>query len=608
MPGGGGNLGTVHRNHKLVGKYRPTKWYRRFTAEQIIRNREFIEIPLDHTPAGSLIVAVDVAGRAVKTWETPEKTLSLKVEVSLFEKGVYTFIRPVRAEKGYELKEFYFYKRENPLALSNFKVVPLRGRFTIKLTPERLLPERVFEKDEFNSSSIFSESISKDENAALCLITSLMAFFARRARTAVAFIAILFAFFIVAPVTLADEKGGDTNKGGVTGYGERGSPEKGYSITVKRGSFSKLTGGRAPPRQRPFETASAESDTFECSLTGIVQIYCEDPYTLPYDTTYYDDIPFAYQDSSGNLIDQYAFEDTTGPSGYPAFFVEEIRPPNPTGIPNMYEVLFRYRNKTLTEIGEEMDSLNTYHGTGVTMEITINDSTSNEWLRATVVKWDEYWEDPPYPRCIGPPSYYWVDITPENPSRTFDDDFLFFSIWFSSDNPLDSGSHFFVNLNYIRELVNPDTSFTIDTNEVCFLDLDRGDISVSADTQKIKVTNDGDIDIDLGLSVDSVQYFTLLDSFYDPEADTAHAYCYGCYSLMAIFADSIFSPSPDSFGTSDFVTYDTTFADSLIFGPGGYGLPPDSSVYLWFRFNAPEYYPLDSLALPVHLHIRQAEE
>ena len=202
------------------------------------------------------------------------------------------------------------------------------------------------------------------------------------------------------------------------------------------------------PRERP-EMTTAEADTYECSLTGVRMLYWEDPYTLPPDTTYYDDIPFAYQDSSGTLIDQYAFEDTTGPSHYPAFFVEEIIPPNPDGVPDRYEVLFRYIHKTLTEIGEEMDSITAYEGVPVTMEIIINDSTSMEWLRATIVEWEDM-----FPRCRGPPDYYWVDITPENPSRTFDDDFLFLSVFFSSDNPLDSGFDYFVNLNYIRDLVS----------------------------------------------------------------------------------------------------------------------------------------------------------
>ena len=77
---------------------------------------------------------------------------------------------------------------------------------------------------------------------------------------------------------------------------------------------------------------------------------------------------------------------------------------------------------------------------------------------------------------------------------------------------------------------------------------------------------------------------------------------------MAIFADSLFSPTADSFDTSDYIAHDTTFADSAIFGPRGYDLAPDSSVYLWFRFDAPEYYPLDSLALPIKLHIRGVGE
>ena len=141
-----------------------------------------------------------------------------------------------------------------------------------------------------------------------------------------------------------------------------------------------------------------------------------------------------------------------------------------------------------------------------------------------------------------------------------------------------------------------------------FLELTRSEVAISADTQTIKITNTSAFAIDLGLSCDSVEYFALIDSLYDPSLDTLHAYCYGCYSVMAIFADSLFSPTADSFDAGDFVGYDTTFADSLIFGPGGYDLPPDSSVFLWFRFDAPEVYPLDFLAVPVKLHIREVGE
>ncbi|MCC7552720.1 T9SS type A sorting domain-containing protein [Candidatus Micrarchaeota archaeon] len=208
-------------------------------------------------------------------------------------------------------------------------------------------------------------------------------------------------------------------------------------------------------RERPFETATAEADTYECSLTNVKLIY----YSMeePPETTYYEDIPFAYQDSSGTLIDQYAFEDTTG--SYPSFFADTIASVNPVGTPGFYEILFRYRHKNLSEIETEMDSINTSHGGGVTMEITINDSTSIEWLRVTNVKWDD--QDTItgelfFPRCRGPPEYYWVDITPENPSRTFDDDFLILDVPFAwgGVNPTGSRFRFYVNLNYTRDLVS----------------------------------------------------------------------------------------------------------------------------------------------------------
>ncbi len=199
-------------------------------------------------------------------------------------------------------------------------------------------------------------------------------------------------------------------------------------------------------RQRP-ETVSSATDTFECYLTGVVLVYWENPGVVSPDTTYYGDIPFALQDSSGNVLDYETYEDTTG--SYPAFFIENVYPPNPDGVPDRYEVLFKYRNKTLTEIEAEMDSINTYHD-GANMDTTINDPTSTEWLRATMVKW----QDDIYPRCRGPPYYWWVDITPNTPSRTFDDDFLLMDIYFSLDNPEYSGFQYLVNLNYIRELVS----------------------------------------------------------------------------------------------------------------------------------------------------------
>ena len=185
---------------------------------------------------------------------------------------------------------------------------------------------------------------------------------------------------------------------------------------------------------------SSATDTFECSSTGVMLRYWNDEFS--YTDTTYGDIPFALQDSSGNFIDQEYFEDTTG--SYSAFFVEEIRPPNPEGLPNMYEMLFRYRNKTLTEIVTEKDSILAFHGAPMCLEISINDSSSQEWLRVTMVKWDEI-----FPRCRGAPEYFWVDITPNNPSRTFEDEFILMEIGFSSDNPEYSGFQFLVNLNYI---------------------------------------------------------------------------------------------------------------------------------------------------------------
>lgn len=68
------------------------------------------------------------------------------------------------------------------------------------------------------------------------------------------------------------------------------------------------------PRERPT-TTTTDVDTFECSLTDVMMRYWHDEFS--YTDTVYSDIPFAYQDSSGNLIDQYAFEDTTW--SYPAF-------------------------------------------------------------------------------------------------------------------------------------------------------------------------------------------------------------------------------------------------------------------------------------------------
>lgn len=190
-------------------------------ADQKIKNPEYINIPLHKTPAGSLIAALDVAGRLVKAWRVPEEHRSIRINVSTFEKGAYRFVRPVRTDNGYKLEEFIFVKLHNPIAVIGARVNPIRGKKAVYLTPEILLPERLFKKSNSTSNILLQEIAPPQDELTPPLIIAISSFFTRNARAAVACIAMLFAMFIVAPVTLADGKGGDNREGGVAGLGRQ---------------------------------------------------------------------------------------------------------------------------------------------------------------------------------------------------------------------------------------------------------------------------------------------------------------------------------------------------------------------------------------------------
>jgi len=504
-----------------------------------------VEISLHGTPTGSRIIAVDENGYFVREWKVPAQTRSLRLNISLFAKGFYRFVRPVRDGKTYRTEEFFYLKRENPRYRMNSRASILRGRFIKYFDALDLLPERRTRRNEPLPKLLPTEPIS-----APGLIAPLGTHIVRSARKSIAMAALaLFGFITYSPVAYASPKGGETIE----------------------------------ERQRPTAPADSTEDSYEyrwlITTIDTSGVLMENEFNR-----------WAYK-KNGLPITNSAGEDTTYTLTYGGedYLCGVYADTASCDGGDTWLVYYRYIE------GADIDSLES-KWEGVTplngdIDFHCWDSTATTWVEIERIR-----GPPPMERRVGycevtDDSVYSnaaSNVMPRPPPDSYEkSDYVDHTPYFLT-----------ISSNYVN----------MDTNEVFFLDLGRGEVAATNDSSRIRITNISEDTLDLGLSVDSVQYFTLLDSFYDPEADTAHAYCYGCYSLMAIFADSLYSPSPDSFDTGDFVTNDTTFADSSIFGPGGYALPPDSSVYLWFRFDAPEYYPLDSLALPVHLHIRQAEE
>jgi len=517
-----------------------------------------VEIPLHGTPAGSRIIALDDRSKFVKEWKAPVGVTSIRMNISSFAKGMFCFARPVRDGGTYRIEEFFYQKRENPRYRMDMRASALRGRYYIDINSYDLLPERRQKRPNLTGLLLpIKESIVSPCSETPRLLTPLNRLFNPGARAALTWLAVaLFGFMTYSPVALASQEGRETTE-------ER---------------------QRTAPNHRPMAPMAItedEEDDYEwrwlAAITeesGMPAIY--DNYKWTYKKN---DLPIT--NSSGG---DTTYTITYGGDDYLCGVYADTAVVLYSS--NVYVTSYRYVN-------EPHDSLVSWDPTARFEGDSVE--TGDEWVYVVC----DYYVYPDFFYIGNEENTYfqqYADGSVKNNAGTGItlSDIPDVAKSYVVDNTV---YYFSISLNYIE----------VDTTAVFFLNLGRGEVSVSSDSARIAITNISGDSLDLGLSIDSVQYFTLLDSFYDPALDSLHAYCYGCYSVMAIFADSLFSPTADSFSAGDFVTYDTTFADSAIFGPRGFNIPPDSSVYLWFRFDAPEAYPLDSLAVPVKLHIREAE-
>ncbi len=130
-----------------------------------------------------------------------------------------------------------------------------------------------------------------------------------------------------------------------------------------------------------------------------------------------------------------------------------------------------------------------------------------------------------------------------------------------------------------------------------FVDIEtRGDTVVSDTSNDFTVANIGASAIDIGMFCDSVEFFTLIDSL-----------CYGCFGLWGILNDLAEPPVITDFDSLDFFTHVLRWADPDTFGPGGRNIPAtgDSIETLWFRFDSPASYPVDSMIIRVMVRARE---
>ncbi len=141
---------------------------------------------------------------------------------------------------------------------------------------------------------------------------------------------------------------------------------------------------------------------------------------------------------------------------------------------------------------------------------------------------------------------------------------------------------------------------------------ERADTVVMADSQKIMVTNIGNVPIDIALSCDTVPYFTLIDTVCDWEAETTRAYGYGYYSLLGLFRDEAGFPPPppviaSDFAPEDFISHMLRYSSADTFGAKGWNLMPsgDSTDVLWLRFDSPYAFPLDTMTIRLLIRARQ---
>jgi len=146
----------------------------------------------------------------------------------------------------------------------------------------------------------------------------------------------------------------------------------------------------------------------------------------------------------------------------------------------------------------------------------------------------------------------------------------------------------------------PDISIIVNPDSYIFRTCERGHDSIFS---SITVTNNGLEQVDLGLFCDTLDYFTLVDTFYDIDADTTRGNCYGCYSILGRFQD--ITPDSMDFNVLDFINYTLRYSDSDSFGTGGRNLPSGDSENLWLYIFTPEYYPLDSMLIKLNVIARE---
>ncbi len=125
---------------------------------------------------------------------------------------------------------------------------------------------------------------------------------------------------------------------------------------------------------------------------------------------------------------------------------------------------------------------------------------------------------------------------------------------------------------------------------------DPPDTLITDETEKIVLSNTGNVALDFAMCCDTVPYFTLIDSL-----------CYGCLGLWAIFNDMATPPVAGDFDSEDFFTHNFRYADADTFGPGGFNIYPDidSTENLWLRLDTPQYFPIDTFTVHVLIMARQ---
>ncbi|MBN2542013.1 hypothetical protein JXI42_04030, partial [bacterium] len=192
-------------------KLKRRKYKGKITDDQLIRNPEFLEIPLNRTPAGSKIAALNERGMLVKEWTVPLTQRTLRLNFSQFASGIYRIVLPIKAGSSYQIRDIYYFKRNDPEFKFGFSGRALPGKYFFCPKVENLLPKRLsnYKSVEYDNLPR-GESISAPPGNSSSVVVALGLFIARRMRTPVAWLALWFAlFFTQTPVAFAEVRGGD---------------------------------------------------------------------------------------------------------------------------------------------------------------------------------------------------------------------------------------------------------------------------------------------------------------------------------------------------------------------------------------------------------------